>query len=506
MISILMKSPITINHQSYIFRLLLISLALLVLSSCKQEPEEKTESIGQKQEQPATKDFTDYHQVETGEPVALVFASYKTTMLANGKDQSLLRISATDSTGMEIKDINRPFKIRVKGDAQILAEDKAQMKPISQTDTLTVWESKINNGLQKLYLQAGTSMDRIQVEVTSEGLRPASHEIHTIPADVELLQPTADQITPSPKVAPEMLGADISFLPQLEARGMKFYDKGVEKDAISILKDHGMNYVRLRIFVNPENPQGYSPEKGFCDLDHTLAMAKRVKDAGMNLLLDFHYSDTWADPQKQFKPKAWKGLDFNQLKAQLNSYTKSVLNQLKAQGTLPDMVQVGNEINHGMVWPEGHISNLDNLAGLLKSGVSAVREVDPEITVMLHLALGGQNEETVFWFDNMIARGVEFDIIGLSYYPIWHCTLDDLNSNAHDLINRYQKDVNIVEYSAFKKAVNDLAFSLPNDRGNGTCIWEPLNTWSKIFDEKGQPLKELDYYDQFAEDYLMKKD
>ncbi|WP_157111429.1 glycosyl hydrolase 53 family protein [Nonlabens spongiae] len=494
------------NLSSICVNVLFIIGFAILLQSCKEKSKVNDSSVTAIEEEPNLKGYTEYYQVETGEPVALVFASYKTTMLADGKDQSLLRISATDSSGMEIKNIHKPFKISVKGDARVSAEDGSELKQVSQSDTLSVWQSNIENGVQKLYLIAGKTVDRIQVEVSSEGLRNASHEIHTIPDDVELLQPTADQITPSSKITPEMLGADISFLPQLEARGMKFYDKGVEKDAISILKDHGLNYVRLRIFVNPENPQGYSPEKGFCDLDHTLAMAKRVKDAGMNLLLDFHYSDTWADPQKQFKPKAWEGLDFNQLKTQLNTYTKSVLNKLKAQGTLPDMVQVGNEINHGMVWPEGHISNLDNLAGLLKSGVSAVREVDPEITVMMHLALGGQNEETVFWFDNMIARGVEFDIIGLSYYPIWHCTLDDLNSNAHDLINRYQKDVNVVEYSAFKKAVNDLAFSLPDDRRNGTCIWEPLNTWSKIFDEEGRPLEELEYYDQFALDYLMKKD
>jgi len=303
-----MKRSIIKYYQALMIRLFLISFALILISSCKEEVEKSSAQNTTTKEQSVDKDFTDYYQVATGEPVALVFASYKTTMLANGKDQSLLRISATDSTGMEIKDVNRPFKISVKGEAQILAEDKTQMKPISQTDTLTVWESKITNGIQKLYLQAGTSMDRIEVEVSSEGLQAASHEVHTIPADVQLLQPTAKQITPSPKVTPEMLGADISFLPQLESWGMKFYDDGNEKDAISILKDHGLNYVRLRLFVNPENPKGYSPEQGFCDLDHTLAMAKRVKDAGMNLLLDFHYSDTWADPQKQFKPKAWEGL------------------------------------------------------------------------------------------------------------------------------------------------------------------------------------------------------
>ena len=128
-----------------------------------------------------------------------------------------------------------------------------------------------------------------------------------------------------------MLGADISFLPELEARGMKFYDKGVEKGAIQILKDHGFNYVRLRIFIDPSRDSGYSPQKGFCDLAHTKQMAMRVKKAGMKFLLDFHYSDYWADPGKQNKPAAWKNLPFSLLKDSVYQYTKNVISQLKAQ-------------------------------------------------------------------------------------------------------------------------------------------------------------------------------
>ncbi|MFI5131187.1 MAG: glycosyl hydrolase 53 family protein, partial [Chitinophagales bacterium] len=156
----------------------------------------------------------------------------------------------------------------------------------------------------------------------------------------------------------KMIGADISFLPQLEDRGMKFSDNGVEKDPILIMKDHGFNYVRLRIFNDPARDSGYSPKKGFCDLAHTKQMAKRVKDAGLKLLLDFHYSDYWADPGKQYKPAAWRGLSFEDLKKAVYDYTKNVMQELKNQGTTPDMVQVGNEINHGIVWPEGNVSNL----------------------------------------------------------------------------------------------------------------------------------------------------
>ncbi len=452
-----------------------------------------------------TQNFTLLYQKATGKPETLVFASYKTTMIANGEDEALLRISTVDSTGMELMDAQLLFSITVKGDALVTEIDGSSPELVSKSDTVTVWKSKLENGIKKLKLKAGKTSGIINVEVKTDGLWPASHEIHSIPGEVVLLSPKPEQIKSSPNISPKMIGADISFLPQLESRNMKFIDNGVEGDAIEILKNHGLNYVRLRIFVNPENELGYSPKQGFCGLDSTLKMAKRVKDAGLNLLLDFHYSDTWADPQKQFKPKAWEGLNFTELTDTLNDYTKTVLLKLKEQGTLPDMVQVGNEINHGIVWPEGHISNLDNLAELLKAGVQAVREVDPAITIMMHLALGGQNEESVFWFDNMIARGVEFDIIGLSYYPRWHCTLDDLNFNMNDLITRYQKDVNVVEYSAFKREVHDLVFNLPDNRGNGTCIWEPLNTWSRVFDRQGNSLPEINIYDEMNQKYLQKE-
>jgi beta-galactosidase len=425
-------------------------------------------------------------------------------MIANGNDEADLRISVADSLGYEIMDSSIPFEISVKGNAIITETDGTSPELVSQSDTMTVWKSKLENGIKKLKLIAGNSAGKINVEAKTEGLWPASHEIHAIPADVKFLKPTSEQLKRSPNIEPKMIGADISFLPQLESRGMKFYDKGIETDAIEILKNHGMNYIRLRIFVNPENEEGYSPNRGFCGLDSTLMMAKRVKASGMNLLLDFHYSDTWADPQKQFKPKAWEELDFPGLTSALRDYTKSVLLKLKEQGTLPDMVQIGNEINHGIVWPEGHIANLDNLAELLKAGTQAVREVDASVPVMMHLALGGQNKESVFWFDNMIARGVDFDIIGLSYYPRWHCTLDDLNFNMHDLIKRYQKDINVVEYSAFKREIHQVVFGLPDNRGNGTAIWEPLNTWSRILDRQGNTLDEINIYDEMSRKYLSK--
>ena len=288
----------------------------------------------------------------------------------------------------------------------------------------------------------------------------------------------------------KILGADISFLPQLEAGGRKFYDKGVEKDAIQILKDHGFNYVRLRLFNNPAADSGYS-KKGFCDLQNTLKMALRIKTAGMGFLLDFHYSDNWADPGKQHKPSVWKTADYQQLQDSLREFTRNTLLALKAQGTLPDMVQVGNEINHGMLWPDGRSKNMDTLASFFKAGIAGVRSVDKSIKIMLHIACGGQNGESRFFVDNMLKRGVKFDIIGESYYPEWHHTPDSLKRNLTDLTSRYKQDVIVAEYTRHKQEVNDIAFSLPGDKLKGTFIWEPINTGEPIFDRKGNTIDSL---------------
>jgi beta-galactosidase len=317
-----------------------------------------------------------------------------------------------------------------------------------------------------------------------------------------MMKPKPDQLPPTIKPTGRMIGADISFLPEIEARGSKFFDKGKEKDAIKLLRDHGFNYIRLRIFVNPENKKGYAPGKGYCGLKYTLEMAKRIKDAGMKLLLDFHYSDYWADPQQQNKPLAWADLDFKTLKDSLKTYTTRVLLALKQQGTMPAMVQIGNEINHGMLWPDGHISNPDQLADLLKAGIAGIEAVDPSLPVMMHLALGGQNEEAVFWLDNMIARGVRFDIIGLSWYPRWHGTLEDLKSNLLDLRKRYHKPLNVVEYSDYKREVHEIIFSLPDGMGKGACIWEPLNRWSGLFDKNGETTDLIRVYDELNSKYL----
>jgi len=448
--------------------------------------------------------FADVSRVASGKAVAVMMTAYRTTLFADGQDRSLLRIALTDSAGREITSASDTCRIYVDGDAQITPYGKKEILPVL-TDTAGKEYAHciLEGGLCFLDLHAGKVPGKIKVEVACDTLWRSSHEIHSIPADMALLKPSKDQLRMPSRPVGRMIGADISFLPQLESRGMKFYDRGTEKDAMAILKDHGFNYIRLRIFVNPEKGKGYSPVEGFCDLQHSLAMARRIYDAGMNILLNFHYSDYWADPQQQNKPESWAALSFEALKDTMRTYTRDVLSAFSRQGTPVAMVQVGNEVNHGLLWPDGHISRMDNLAGLLRAGVEGVREADTSMLVMMHIALGGQNEEAVFWLDNMIARGVTFDVIGLSYYPRWHGTLDDLEANLADLAGRYHKYVNVVEYAAFRKEVNEIVFRLPGEMGKGTCIWEPLGWWVGLFDREGNATNEILIYNKLRENYLI---
>ncbi|HVX26680.1 MAG TPA: beta-galactosidase GalA [Parafilimonas sp.] len=445
----------------------------------------------------------------TDKPREMRIISQKTTMLADGKDVAVLNVSVVDDKGREVPDANNLIHFSLSGDGKIIGVgngDPSSHEQDKYDDTIA--QRHLFNGKCQVIVQAGTTPSSINIIASADSLRSGYFGIDAIHVGRPHLVTKANNTFPIAKFTStpvdKMLGADISFLPQLEARGMKFSDNGVEKDAIQILKDHGFNYVRLRIFVDPQNDSGYSPQKGFCDLAHTKEMAKRIKAAGMKFLLDFHYSDYWADPGKQFKPKAWRGENFTQLKQSVYDYTKMVIQQLKDQNTTPDMVQVGNEINHGMIWPEGNIANLDSLAQLIYAGINGVKAVSSSTSIMLHLALGGQNDEARFWLDNIIARGVPFDVIGLSYYPQWHGTLDDLQYNLNDLSHHYNKDVIVVEYSSYKREVNQIAFNVDDGKGKGTCIWEPLSTWESFFDKDGKANKYLYYYDDISKEYLKK--
>ena len=230
-------------------------------------------------------------------------------------------------------------------------------------------------------------------------------------------------------------------------------------------------------------------------------MARRIKAARMKLLLDFHYSDTWADPAHQNKPRAWQDLNFTQLTQALHDYTKQVITALKKDHVSPDMVQIGNEISNGFLWPDGKLADLDKFTTLIKAAIKAVRQADPCAEIVLHLAWGGQNEKSRWFMDNMVKRGVEFDILGQSYYPKWHGTPDDLRNNLNNLVRRYRHPIILVEYSQHKRLVNDIVHDLPDGKGLGTFIWEPTKRGERFFDKKGATLPLIDLYAEMARDF-----
>lgn len=244
-------------------------------------------------------------------------------------------------------------------------------------------------------------------------------------------------------------GMDISSLDELEGLGAKFYDHGKVDDLINILKSYDTNYIRLRLWNDPKTPEGEPYGAGNTDYAAVLRMAKRVKAAGLGFLLDFHYSDFWADPGKQRKPKAWADFDEQQLEQAVYDFTKEMLTGFINEGAAPDMVQVGNELTNGLLWPEGQVPNYANIARFISAGIRAVRETAPAAKIMIHLDNGGNNELYRRWFDQYINvnKGEDFDIIGLSYYPFWHGTLDDLANNMNDIAVRYGKELVIAEVS-----------------------------------------------------------
>jgi arabinogalactan endo-1,4-beta-galactosidase len=321
-------------------------------------------------------------------------------------------------------------------------------------------------------------------------------------------------------------GADISTLLDAEKHGAKFYnDKNQPQDALAILKANGVNYVRLRLWVDPKDAKGQAYGGGDNDLATTLALAKRAKAQGMKLLLDFHYSDFWTDPGKQFKPKAWEKMDYPQLKTAIHDYTRDTIARFKQEGVLPDMVQIGNEINSGMLWPEGKSwgqggGEFDRLAGLLNSAIDGLKENlknGEQVKIMLHLAEGTKNDTFRWWFDEITKRNVPFDVIGLSMYTYWNGPISALQSNMDDISKRYNKDVIVVEAAygytlancdnaenSFQEKeekaggypgtvqgqydyIHDLMQSVANvqgHRGKGIFYWEPTwiavpgNTWA----------------------------
>ncbi|MCF6142296.1 arabinogalactan endo-1,4-beta-galactosidase [Flavobacterium sp. K77] len=307
-------------------------------------------------------------------------------------------------------------------------------------------------------------------------------------------------------------GADVGWLPQMEATGYKFYDTdGKPKDALQLLKDRGMNSVRLRVWVNPNDDKA----SGHCSPAETVAMAVRTQKMGMRIMINFHYSDSWADPAKQFKPKAWENHSFEQLLTDVYNHTFEVLRLLKAAKVTPEWVQVGNEIPGGMLWPEGKTSNFEQLAQLLNKGYEATKAIDPKIKVIVHLDEGNNNEKFRWFFDQATLYKVKYDVIGLSYYPFWikkdySETISDLAFNLNDMVSRYAKEVMVVEVGGEdEKSQNTFELltetikavkAVPNQKGLGVMFWEPqgAKSWSgyslSAWQSDGKPSMALDAF------------
>ena len=330
-------------------------------------------------------------------------------------------------------------------------------------------------------------------------------------------------------------GVDISSLPEKEETGVEFFDKnGKVVDALDLLEMNGVNSVRLRIWNNPQNV----PEsKGYCDLAHTLAMAKRIKAKNMHFVLDFHYSDYWADPGQQRKPKDWENLTFQELINKVYDYTFIVISSLAAVDAVPDMVQIGNEIRSGFLFPEGAVPNYEQMVALLNSGIKAVRDVSEDIKIMIHLDQGGRFYYLREWFDAAFAAGLDkIDAIGLSYYSFWHGTYMDLRDTMRQLIDQYDLPVYIMETAhpwrhcendhvsyemmknsglsagiAEQKRAMELIFAIAKEasmeKETGVYYWEPLGITDKGFgswdenmgflDENAKPLPALEVFKNF---------
>ena len=295
-------------------------------------------------------------------------------------------------------------------------------------------------------------------------------------------------------------GADVSWLTQMESSGRKFYNSsGTEQECMSLLKSLGMNTIRLRVWVNPSG--------GWNNTADVVTKALRAKNLGLRIMIDFHYSDSWADPGQQTKPAAWALQDFATLKTSVANHTTAVLTELKNNSISPEWVQVGNETNNGMLWPEGRAStNMANFAQLVTAGYDAVKSVFPSAKVIVHVSNGWDNSLFRWLFDGLKNNGGKFDVIGMSLYPTstnWASLTTQCLSNMNDMIARFDKEVMVVEVGmswdqpvACNSFLADLVTktkAVTGNKGLGVLYWEPqaYNGWQGYtlgaFDNSGKP-------------------
>ena len=269
-----------------------------------------------------------------------------------------------------------------------------------------------------------------------------------------LLTPSVAGLPAAESPAEFIAGADLSHVALYESHEKVYRDGGEKRDPFEILKSHGLNCVRLRLFTSSAEQAKRDPYNAINNLDYTVPLAVRVKKAGLRFLLDFHYSDTWADPAKQTKPTAWKELSFEQLEQRMYEYNRDAIAAFKRAGAPPDYVQVGNEITPGLVWPDGRVGGefekpeqWAQLGRLIKAASRGIKESAGAETpkIIIHLDRGGDWGTTQWFFDHLREQQVEFDIIGESYYPFWHGTLDQLRDCLTHAAERYGKPVLVAE-------------------------------------------------------------
>jgi arabinogalactan endo-1,4-beta-galactosidase len=334
------------------------------------------------------------------------------------------------------------------------------------------------------------------------------------------LQAVQDRVNAELQTADYAVGADLSFLKQAQDRGTVFKDGGQAKPGLQIFRDHGYNWIRLRLFHTPTRLPN--------SLEYTIALAKDAKKLGFKFLLDYHYSDTWADPGKQTIPKAWEGKSHAELVQAVREYTRDTIVAFREVGVLPDMVQPGNEITPGMLWPDGKLpANWDNFAELLKAaidGVDAGRGDAQRPRILIHIDKGGSMKATKAFFDKLNSYDVPFDVIGQSYYPWSHGSLPDLRENLAFMADAYHKDIIVVEAAynwrpteyknkeapfpetpegqrQFLEQVNRIVLETPHGLGKGIFWWEPAVTGGLRsrghFDDDGNALPVLTVFDEF---------
>ncbi|MGB6356002.1 MAG: glycosyl hydrolase 53 family protein [Steroidobacteraceae bacterium] len=317
------------------------------------------------------------------------------------------------------------------------------------------------------------------------------------------------------------VGADVSFLGRAEQQGVVFSDGGRKQPVLRILHEHGYRWIRLRLFHAPTDLPN--------NLQYTIALAREAKALGMKLLLDYHYADSWADPQQQPIPTAWAGLSHADLTVAVFEYTRDTMAAFRDAGVLPDMVQIGNEITHGMLWPDGKLpDHWGNLAELIYAGINGVdagRGNGRRPKIMIHIDRGADMKGTKEFFDKLNSYDVPYDVIGQSYYPWFHGSLNQLRTNLTFMADEYQKDIIVVETAynwrpteylgkpapfpespdgqrQFLDELNRVVMQTPNGRGKGIFWWEPAVTGQLssrgYFDDRHNALPVVGVFDRFT--------